>query len=104
MIDEGTLLDRCENTERHSNRDREEQTQQRELSRCRQAASDFGRHRATGRQRIAEIAVGEIVNVAGELVGQRPVEPERLADFGYRLRGGGRSGEVDGWVARQYPG
>ncbi len=58
--------------------------------------------RLAGRERIAEIAVGEIVDVAQKLLGQRLVEAERFADVGDRLRRGRRAGEIHRRIAGQH--
>ena len=61
--------------------DRDDEAEQRELGGRRQAVADFGRDRLAGGQRVAEIAMREIVGVADELLGQRLVEAELLADL-----------------------
>ena len=76
MIDQRTLLDCGENTERHGNYDRQKQSGQRQFGRGRQAARDFGRYGASRRQRIAEIAMREIADIAQELIRKRPIEPQ----------------------------
>ena len=104
MIDPRALFDRGQNAERHGDDDRQDQAEQGEFGGSRQAAGDFGRHRPAGRQRIAEIAMREIVDVAHELFRQRPVEAEAFADVGDRLRRCRRTGEIDRRVARQHAG
>jgi hypothetical protein len=55
----------------------------------RQPVADFGGDRLARGERIAEIAMGEIVGVAEELLDQRLVETEFLPDLLDRFLGGG---------------
>ena len=97
-------LHRRQNAERHGDQHGQDQAEQRQFGRGRQAALDLAHHRLAGGERIAEIAMGEVVDIADELLGQRPVEAERLADFGNRLRRRGGTGEIDRRIAGQHAG
>ena len=90
MIDPRALLDGRQDAERHRDRDRQDQAQQRQLGGCGQAAGDLGHNRPSGGQRVAEIAMREIVDVADELLAQRPVETETDANLLDRFLGRGR--------------
>ena len=80
----------------------DQQAEQRQFGRCRQPRGEFGKHRPAGGERIAEIAVGEVVDVAHELLRQRLVQPERLADLGDRLRRRRGAGEIHRRIAGQH--
>ena len=67
-------------------------------------ALDLLADRLAGGQRIAEIAVGEIVDVVAELHDQRLVEAKLHPDLLDRLLGRGRSGEIGRRIAGQRAG
>ncbi len=101
VIDQRIRPRRRQDAERHRDNDRDEETEQGQLGRGRQPGAQFGQHRLTGGQRVAEIAVAEVDDIAAELLDQRLVEAELDADFldGLRRRRG--AGEIGGGVARQ---
>ena len=80
----------------------DDQAEQRQLGRGRQPRRDFAHDRPAGGERIAEIAVGEVVDIAQKLLGQRLVEAERFADIGDRLRRRRGAGEIDRRIAGQH--
>jgi hypothetical protein len=102
VVDPRALFDGGENTQRNGDDYGDDQAEQREFGRRRQAARDFGHDGLAGRERIAEIAVGEIVDVSHKLLGQRFVEAERFTDVGDRFRCGRRAGEIHRRIARQH--
>ena len=59
-------------------------------------------HRPAGGKRIAEIAVGEVIDITRELLGQWLVEAERFAHLGDRLRRRRGAGEIDRRIAGQH--
>ena len=101
MVDPRARPGRRQHAERHRDHDRDEQAEQRQFGRGRQAVADFGGDRLAGGERIAEIAMREIVDVAEELLEQRLVETELLADLLDRLLGRGGPGEIRRRIARQ---
>ena len=104
VIDQRIRPRRRQDAERHRDDDGDDEAEQRQFRRRRQPRAQFGQHRLPGGQRIAEIAVGEIDDVAAELLDQRLVEAELDADFLDRLRRRGRSGEIGRRIARQRAG
>jgi hypothetical protein len=101
MIDPRTRPGGGQHAERNGDHDRHKEAQQRQLGRGRQAVADFGGDRLACGQRIAEIAMREIVGVAEELLDQRLVEAELLADLLDRLLGRGGSCKIRRRIARQ---
>ncbi len=104
MVDQRALLDRGENAERHRDQHRDDEPHQGEFRRRRQARGDVGDDRLPGRQRLAEVAMGEIDDVAQELLRQRLVEAELLADVLDRLRARRRPREIGRSVSGQHAG
>ena len=101
MVDPRARPGRGQHAERDRDHDRNQQPEQRQFGGSRQAVADFGRDRLAGGQRIAEIAMGEIVGVAEELLDQRLVEAEFLADLLDRFLGRGGAGEIRRRIAGQ---
>jgi hypothetical protein len=101
MVDPGTLLHRRQHAERDGDTDGENEGDQRELGRGRQARRDLGHHRLAGAERVAEIAVRQVDDVTDELLGQRLVEPELGPDLGDRLRARRQPRKVRRRIARQ---
>ena len=60
VIDERARPRGGEDPERHRDRHRHDQPEQRELGRGRQPGADLGRHRLAGGERIAEVAAREV--------------------------------------------
>src|SRR4051794_17311403 len=104
MIDPRSRPRRRQHAEWNRDDDRDDEAEQRQLGGGRQAGADLGCDRLARRERIAEIALGEIVGVAEELLDQRLVEAEFFPDLldGF-LRCGGPS-EIRGGIARQRAG
>ncbi len=101
MIDERSRLGRGEDAERHRDQHRDDQAEQRQLGRGRQAVADVGHDRLAGGERCAEIAAREVGHVVAELHDQRLVEPELDADLLDRLLGRGGPREIGGRIAGQ---
>ena len=101
MVDPRAGPGRGENAERNRDHDRDDEAEQRQFGGRRQAVADFGRDRLAGGERIAEIAMGEIVGVAEELLDQRLVEAELLADLLDRLLVRRGTGEIRRGIAGQ---
>ena len=101
MIDQRAGPGRRQDAERHRDQHRDDQAEQRQLGRGRQPGLDFLADRLAGGQRVAEIAVREIVDVAAELHDQRLVEAELHADLLDRLLGRGGPGEIGRRIAGQ---
>ena len=91
MVDPGALLHRRQHAQRNGDDDGQDQGEQRELGRGRQAGGDLGHHRLAGGERVAEIAVQQIADIGDELLGQRLVEAELGADLRDRLRARGQA-------------
>ena len=103
MVDPGALLHRRQHAQRNGDDDGQDQGEQGELGRGRQAGGDLGHHRLAGAERVAEIAVRQIADIGDELLGQRLVEAELGADLGDRLRACRQAGEIGRRIARQQP-
>ena len=101
MVDQRARLGRGQNAERDRDDDRNDQTEQRQLGRGRQPIADLGRDRLAGGERVAEIAVRQIDDVAEELHDQRLVEAELVADLLDRLLRRGGAGEIGRRIAGQ---
>ena len=101
MVDPRAGPGRGENAERDRDHDRNHKPEQRQFGGRRQAVADFGRDRLAGGERIAEIAMREIVGIAEELFDQRLVEAEFLADLLDRLLGRGGTREIGRGIAGQ---
>ena len=101
MVDDRARPRRRQNAERHRDRHGDDEAEQRQLGGGRQPIADFGRDRLAGGERIAEIAVREVGDVAAELHDQRLVEAELHADLLDRFLGGGGSGEIGRRIAGQ---
>jgi hypothetical protein len=104
VVDERTLPHGRQRTERHRDQGGDHKADEGQFSRGRQPGRDIGRDGLTRGQGFAEVAVGEISDIADELLRQRLIEAELLAHLLDRLRRGGRSGEISRGVARQHPG
>ena len=104
VIDQRVRPRRREDAERHRDHDGDQKAEQGQLGRCRQPRAQFGQHRLPGGQRVAEIAVAEVDDIAAELLDQRLVEAELDADFLDRLRRRRGPGKIGGRVARQRAG
>ena len=104
VVDERALLHGGEDAERHRDQHRDDEAHQGQLRRGGQARGDIVEHRLAGGERLAEIAMGEVDDIAHELLGQRLVEAELLADLFDRLRARGRPGEIGRGVAGQHAG
>ena len=101
MVDQRAGMCRRRDAERHRDQHRHQQAEQRQLGRRRQPALDLLADRLAGGQRIAEVAVGQIVDVIAELHDERLVETKLDADLLDRLLGRGRPREIGGWITRQ---
>ncbi len=101
MIDPATRPCRRKHAERQRDRNRDDEAEQGQLGGGRQAIADFGRDRLAGGQRIAEIAMSEILCVAEELLDQRLVEAELLPDLLDRFLGRRGAGEIGRGIAGQ---
>src|ERR1700730_14107489 len=101
MVDPRAWTGGGEHAKRDRDHDRNNQAEQRQLGGRRQAVADFSRHRLAGGERIAEIAMRKIRAVAEELLDQRLVEAEFLADLFDRLLIRRGSGEIRRGIAGQ---
>ena len=102
VVDPGALFYRRQDAERDGDEHGNHQAEQRQFGRCRQPRGEFGEHRPSGGERIPEIAVSELADIARELLWQRLVQPQRLADLGDRLRRRGGAGEIDRRIAGEH--
>ena len=103
MVDPRARAGCGEYAERQRDGNRNDKAEQCQLGRCRQAIADFSRDRLACCERIAEIAVGEIGGVTEELLDQRLVEAEFLADLLDRLLVRRGAGEIRRGIAGQRP-
>ena len=104
MIDERALLHRGEDAERHRDQHRDDEADSVSSAEAGSREAMSVEHRLAGGQRLAEIAVGEVDDIAHELLRQRLVEAELLADLLDRLRRRRRPGEIGRGVAGQHAG
>ncbi len=104
MVDPRAGTGGGEHAERQRDRDRDDEAEQRQFGRGRQAIADFSRDGLAGGERIAEIAMCKIGGVAEELLDQRLVEAEFLADLLDRLLGRRRSRKIRRGIAGQRAG
>ena len=101
MVDRRVRPGRGPYARRDRHDDCDDQSEQRQFERRRQALHQIAHHRLTGGERVAEIAVREIAEIVQELHQQALVEPQLGADLGDRGGVGGRPGEIGCRVAGQ---
>ena len=101
MIDNRIWPRRGEDPERHGDHHRDEQSEQRELGRGGKTRPDLVTDRLPRGERIAEIPVREVTDIAHELQIERLVEAERSPNLLDRLLGRGGAGEISRRITGQ---
>jgi hypothetical protein len=101
VIDQGVRLDRGPHAHRDRQRDSENQCEERQFQRCWQAVDQIRGDRLARGERVAEIAVGEVRDIVGELNWQAPVESQFRPYVRDRVGIGRGSGEKRRRIARK---
>lgn len=101
MIDDGVRLGRRPHAQRQRDQHGERQREEGQLDRCGQSLEQIGQHGLAGRERVAEIALAQVIGVVEELHRKAAIETELRADFGDRCLVGRGAREVGGGVSRQ---
>ena len=103
MIEERVRPRRRNDSERHGDRHGYDEPEHGELGGGRQAGLDLVGDRLAGGERIAEVAAGQVADVANELQVKRFVEAEFHADLLDRFLRGRGSGEIGRGIPGQRP-
>jgi hypothetical protein len=79
VIRPGVVVQRRDDAQRHAEEHRDRQRAEGELQRRRQALGDVERHRPVRKCALAQVEVGDLFDIDGELLPDRPVEAVLLA-------------------------